>query len=377
MKIPETNSTIDVQQSFRDVWKELDSLFKKSVNLHGYKFLNVGDSSQQAEFVTRRELDRVERKLESIDLAKGKSAVKVSTSTLSPTRVTITDQIYYDTTTGELKINTGTQAVTIGGRMAKIEDSQTGDVTEVFDIIHTSTGTVASGFGSTMNWKLEDAAGNAAEDACILGVVWEVATSASEDANLYIKLKEGGATPAEVARFTHDRRFQADFCHGTAANRFLFQSAGTNNPTYVGAIPQGSETASGFYAYNGYNPDNSARILMRITDSTGVIATSFSGGGASLPLVFYSAGVESFRIDTSQNIDIASGKVLKVAGTQVLTAQGATVADAGAVSGTATNGGYGFVSAAEMNAAITAINVIKNQLNTLLARVRSHGLIAT
>jgi hypothetical protein len=58
MKIPETNSTIDVQDAFREVWKAIEGLFKKNIDLHGGKFLNVGESSSPGEFLTRREFDR-------------------------------------------------------------------------------------------------------------------------------------------------------------------------------------------------------------------------------------------------------------------------------------------------------------------------------
>jgi len=57
------------------------------------------------------------------------------------------------------------------------------------------------------------------------------------------------------------------------------------------------------------------------------------------------------------NVDVASGKVYKVNGTQVLGAQGAAVADASG----------GSIQDAEARTA----------LNTLLARMRTHGAIAT
>ena len=78
---------------------------------------------------------------------------------------------------------------------------------------------------------------------------------------------------------------------------------------------------------------------------------------------------------TSGNADVVG--VYKVAGTQVVGAQGAAVADASAVSGTATSGGYGFVSSTEMNNFISGVNALKDQFNTLLSRDRAHGLIAT
>ena len=66
----------------------------------------------------------------------------------------------------------------------------------------------------------------------------------------------------------------------------------------------------------------------------------------------------------------------KVNGTQVVGPQGAAVVDAGAVSATATANGVGFVTTGEMNTFVTDVNTIKDQLNDLLSKVRTHGLIA-
>jgi hypothetical protein len=52
------------------------------------------------------------------------------------------------------------------------------------------------------------------------------------------------------------------------------------------------------------------------------------------------------------------------------------VADGVAVSGTATNGGYGFVSAEEMGLFITGVNALKDKLNSALAILEAHGLMA-
>ncbi len=54
---------------------------------------------------------------------------------------------------------------------------------------------------------------------------------------------------------------------------------------------------------------------------------------------------------------------------------GVHIADATAVSGTATNGGYGFVSSEEMGTFITNVNGIKDAVNTILARLEGFGFI--
>jgi hypothetical protein len=108
------------------------------------------------------------------------------------------------------------------------------------------------------------------------------------------------------------------------------------------------------------------------TDASAIGAASavFLGGG-SFAKSLYIGGTAGNFIDIAN----ATGE-LRINGTKVVAARGAAVADAAAGSGTATSGGYGFVSAAEFNAFITAFNATKDQLNTALARLRSHGLIA-
>lgn len=54
---------------------------------------------------------------------------------------------------------------------------------------------------------------------------------------------------------------------------------------------------------------------------------------------------------------------------------GEHIVDAAAVSGTATNGGYGFVSSEEMGTFITNVNGIKDTVNTILARLEGFGMI--
>jgi hypothetical protein len=102
---------------------------------------------------------------------------------------------------------------------------------------------------------------------------------------------------------------------------------------------------------------------------------TIKGNGNTMLTLNWSAGTAT--LGTGLDLLIASGKVLKVNSVQVVGAQGAVVADASAVSGTATSGGYGFVDAAEMNSFISGVNSLKDQLNTALARLRTHGLIAS
>jgi hypothetical protein len=74
-----------------------------------------------------------------------------------------------------------------------------------------------------------------------------------------------------------------------------------------------------------------------------------------------------------------NGTHIEVNGTQVLGAQQAAIDDAATVTGTATNNGWGFSSAAQFTNFINNVNGAIAELNRLLAAVRSgtgHGLIA-
>ena len=83
--------------------------------------------------------------------------------------------------------------------------------------------------------------------------------------------------------------------------------------------------------------------------STGGRATLVNTNGDMLPI---------------GNVDVPAGKVFKVNTIQVVGARGAAVADVASANAT------------DLATAITLVNELKAQVNTLLARVRTHGLIA-
>jgi hypothetical protein len=86
----------------------------------------------------------------------------------------------------------------------------------------------------------------------------------------------------------------------------------------------------------------------------------------------------------ANGVNLASGKVLKVNGTQVVSAQGAAVADAAALTSVDGTNAVAAPTQAEFNALVAEFNklrvdvaAIRTPLNTSLARQRAHGLIAT
>ena len=113
-----------------------------------------------------------------------------------------------------------------------------------------------------------------------------------------------------------------------------------------------------------YDSGNDAMIRVSLDQTKlGIVASLGVAGGGKLKLSGQdsSSGVVIYCADFATEIaefdgtglNLASGDVYKIANTQVVGAQGAAVADA------------------------TGAGDVVAQLNTLLARCRAHGLIAT
>jgi len=93
--------------------------------------------------------------------------------------------------------------------------------------------------------------------------------------------------------------------------------------------------------------------------------------------VSITGGAVEAAITPTNDMDLPETKVYKVNGVQVVGAPGLAVTDASVVTGTATNGGYGFVSAEEMNTFISGVNGVKDAVNAVISRLKGHGLVAT
>src|SRR5262245_4462525 len=115
--------------------------------------------------------------------------------------------------------------------------------------------------------------------------------------------------------------------------------------------PQTGQNPAQFYSQT----DNVTWLTSRDV-STGRIRLAAGPGLASYVLLDPDASGVNPRLETNQSINVTTGKVYKVAGTQVLGAQGAAVADA--------TGGA------------TVDAQARTAINTLLARLRAHGVIA-
>ena len=104
-------------------------------------------------------------------------------------------------------------------------------------------------------------------------------------------------------------RITGDFSNATGTSRVLIQTSTSNSNTLVGAIPNGTGTQAGYYAYNGTDPANSAFIRVgagAVTNSVNLIQSTAAGTGTTLPLAFYMGGSEVMRLDTSGNLGIGT-----------------------------------------------------------------------
>ena len=97
-------------------------------------------------------------------------------------------------------------------------------------------------------------------------------------------------------------RITGDFSNATIPNRAMFQTSVANGNTSVGAIPNGTSTASNFTAFSPSDPTNSSAAQLIMDGTEARIASSAFGSGTYLPMTFYTGGAERLRIETGGSI---------------------------------------------------------------------------
>jgi hypothetical protein len=77
----------------------------------------------------------------------------------------------------------------------------------------------------------------------------------------------------------------ANSSSGTIADRLFFQDSGTNQPTSIGMIPNGSSAVSSFTVFNNSTPTNAAYTGQLIDGTYAYLDSTRVGGGTALPFV--------------------------------------------------------------------------------------------
>lgn len=204
-------------------------------------------------------------------------------------------------------------------------------------------------------------------------------------------------TPLQDPRLDAEDLYDHDYRHAilggtynkTGSNGAWFASIGYDTNTYTLASPElriGLERNELYDINEAISADCTDRQLHEpggnvVYDWDLEKAFDDTGANTMIDHSTYNAGILGGDWDVNDgSIALETGEAYIVNNEQVISDRLAAVADvAGATTGTATNNGYGFVSAAEFNAFVATVAEIKAQFNTWLARARiatGHGLIA-
>ena len=128
-------------------------------------------------------------------------------------------------------------------------------------------------------------------------------------------------------------RIKGDMSSTTFANRLAFQSSTTNGSTTIGALPNGTSSASNFQAHSAADPTNSSVALFGTNGSEVFVQSLIRGTGTYLPMTFYTSGSERMRIGSSGGVSISGGPLTV----------GAISGEGGEIQLASTGGGNGFM----------------------------------
>jgi hypothetical protein len=108
------------------------------------------------------------------------------------------------------------------------------------------------------------------------------------------------------------RRIIGDFSNATITNRTLFQTSNTNTATYLGVIPNGTNTRATVQVIGGSDPTNASLAALNVIPALGltIVESAAFGSGTWLPMAFYVNNGERLRISTDGNASMAGTLVM-------------------------------------------------------------------
>ena len=101
-------------------------------------------------------------------------------------------------------------------------------------------------------------------------------------------------------------RITGDFSNSTISNRLMFQSNTVNGNTLVGALPKGTGSSAGWYAFSGSDLSNVAYAGIASSNGVSNIVSGITGTGTYQPLIMTTGGAERMRIDTAGKVGIGT-----------------------------------------------------------------------
>lgn len=175
-------------------------------------------------------------------------------------------------------------------------------------------------------------------------------------------------------------RITGDFNNAILANRPLFQSSISNDPTSVGVIPNGTAVSTNFAVFNSSDTANSSIGTLSISSAATIITSTQVGTGTYLPMTFQTGGAERMRIDTSGGVMVgstslpASGKFAVYGGRTFFGANSETYSFGFAYSKTRLNSGHlSYIGATD---SATPSIVFSNETGAERMRIASAGQVS-
>ena len=184
-------------------------------------------------------------------------------------------------------------------------DSATATVTELYRLTHTSTGTVAANFGAGIDAYLEDASGNAAQQAGRIAIIWTDATEASEDSAIVFSGVSAGGALTELVRITGSGNFGI----GTTGPSVPFQAEGESGIYRTGLKVDTNDNSYGPTLVGYTDRDANERIFFRGSFTAADNQSIYWGSSSVSRLTFSTTGNDNLQLGLFTGSGTGSGYV--------------------------------------------------------------------